>query len=145
MKENDIFSMALYLFFQDDFAKWLKARREGANASQVFCFCNYSFILDAGAKSAILTLDSRHQMAREYRQTFLSGLARGMMEMPYYELKIRRDHLIEDALDQVTRTSNKSVMKRPLRVSFVGEPGLDEGGVRKEFFLVCALGWALIY
>jgi hypothetical protein len=24
--------------------------------------------------------------------------------------------------------------KKPLRVSFKGEPGIDEGGVRKEFF-----------
>lgn len=24
--------------------------------------------------------------------------------------------------------------KKPLRVMFVGEPGIDEGGVRKEFF-----------
>eukprot|EP01138_Halocafeteria_seosinensis_P016330 gb/GECG01016661.1/.p1 GENE.gb/GECG01016661.1/~~gb/GECG01016661.1/.p1 ORF type:complete len:826 (+),score=108.45 gb/GECG01016661.1/:1-2478(+) len=131
---NDVVSTEVNL--EDDFKKWLKARRDGTNSSQVFCFCNYSFILDAGAKSAILTLDSRYQMAREYRETFLSGLARGMLEVPYYELKIRRDHLVEDALEQVTRTSDKTVMKRPLRVTFIGEPGLDEGGVRKEFFLL---------
>ena len=28
-------------------------------------------------------------------------------------------------------------LKKPLRVTFVGEEGVDEGGVQKEYFQVC--------
>ena len=29
-------------------------------------------------------------------------------------------------------------LKKPLRVQFVGEEGIDEGGLQKEYFQVCA-------
>jgi hypothetical protein len=39
-------------------------------------------------------------------------------------------------LDDALRVINKPNLnfKKPLRVIFTGEPGVDEGGVRKEFF-----------
>lgn len=50
----------------------------------------------------------------------------------HLKLNVRRSSILEDALSQL---SNKSkLLKNPLKVKFVGEEGVDEGGVRKEFF-----------
>ena len=49
-------------------------------------------------------------------------------------LKIRRDHLIEDTLNEL---SNPDVnLQSAIKVKFSGEQGVDEGGVRKEFFIL---------
>lgn len=48
-------------------------------------------------------------------------------------IRVRRDHLVEDALDELARQHPNDLFK-PLRVHFIGEEGVDAGGVRKEFF-----------
>jgi hypothetical protein len=67
---------------------------------------------------------------------------------PYLILEIRRDFIIRDALFQVGKvyisrtilsaekleTKTPQDLKKQLRVQFVGEEGVDEGGVQKEFF-----------
>ena len=45
---------------------------------------------------------------------------------------MRRSHLIHDTLLQMSM--RKDDLKKPLKVQFVGEDGIDEGGVQKEFF-----------
>ena len=52
---------------------------------------------------------------------------------PFLILRVRRAHLVEDSLDVLARQTTTSLLK-PLRVIFEGEPAIDEGGVRKEFF-----------
>jgi len=47
-------------------------------------------------------------------------------------LSIDRHRLLEDALQQLITPGVN--LKKPLKVQFKGEPGVDEGGVRKEFF-----------
>ena len=47
-------------------------------------------------------------------------------------IKVHRDNIVEDTLKQITNSNIN--FKKPLRVAFIGEPGIDEGGVRKEFF-----------
>ena len=48
-------------------------------------------------------------------------------------LRIRRNHLMEDALAEISRQRPRDLFK-PLRVHFIGEEGVDAGGVKKEFF-----------
>ncbi|KAK9808350.1 hypothetical protein WJX73_005232 [Symbiochloris irregularis] len=48
-------------------------------------------------------------------------------------LRIRRNHLVEDALNEIARQRPRDLLK-PLRVHFIGEDGIDAGGVKKEFF-----------
>jgi ubiquitin-protein ligase E3 A len=48
-------------------------------------------------------------------------------------LRVRRGHLLEDALNEVARQRPRDLFK-PLRVHFIGEDGVDAGGVKKEFF-----------
>ena len=59
-------------------------------------------------------------------------------------LKIRRSHVLEDALNQLWRREKRELM-RPLKVQMgadEGEEGLDIGGVQQEFFRA-AVGEAL--
>lgn len=48
-------------------------------------------------------------------------------------VRVRRNHLVEDALDEIARQYRRDLFK-PLRVHFIGEEGIDAGGVKKEFF-----------
>ena len=58
--------------------------------------------------------------------------AYSLMTSPYLVLEIRREQLVKDTLDQL---AVKWVdLHKPLKVKFVGEEGLDQGGVQKEFF-----------
>lgn len=48
-------------------------------------------------------------------------------------VRIRRNHLLEDGLNEIARQKPRDLFK-PLRVHFIGEDGIDAGGVKKEFF-----------
>lgn len=50
----------------------------------------------------------------------------------YLFLEINRDTIIEDTLNSLIKQDVN--FRKPLRIKFVGEPGVDEGGVQKEFF-----------
>jgi hypothetical protein len=49
-------------------------------------------------------------------------------------INIRRQNLIEDTLNELAKPGIK--LQNPIKVKFIGEQGVDEGGVRKEFFLL---------
>jgi ubiquitin-protein ligase E3 A len=52
---------------------------------------------------------------------------------PFLVLNVRRDNLLEDTLSALSGQRIVDLYK-PLKVVFLGEEGLDWGGVRKEFF-----------
>lgn len=59
----------------------------------------------------------------------------GRHEQPYLVLEVRREEVLMDTLQQVSALPAQA-FKKPLKVKFKGEDGVDEGGVRKEFFQV---------
>ncbi|ETI37863.1 hypothetical protein F443_16266 [Phytophthora nicotianae P1569] len=102
-------------------------------------FCDFPFVLDAASKSKVLQIDSdleqraRAQDAVVSRSIFMVEGA----PMPYLVLKVRRDNIVEDAMQQLVHLSTSAeTLKKPLKVKFVGEEGIDEGGVQKEFFQI---------
>jgi len=95
-------------------------------------FCDYPFLLDPGSKARILQLEARvqqHTAVSMARMSLRSAL------MPYFVIRVRREEIVNDVLD-IVAASNSEDFKKPLRVKFVGEDGVDEGGVQKEFFLL---------
>ncbi|TRY88331.1 hypothetical protein DNTS_018819 [Danionella cerebrum] len=54
---------------------------------------------------------------------------------PFLVLHVRRNHLVSDALRELT-VYNDVDLKKPLKVIFDGEEAVDAGGVTKEFFLL---------
>ncbi|XP_040167287.1 ubiquitin-protein ligase E3A isoform X1 [Anopheles arabiensis] len=115
----------------------------GTDPSTIFSFMQYAFILTPTTKTLALYYDSRIRMYSERRLSFLQQqqqLRQNSSALqavnPYLNLKIRRDHIIDDALVEleIIAMSNPKDLKKQLVVEFTGEQGIDEGGVSKEFF-----------
>ncbi|KAM9762235.1 ubiquitin-protein ligase E3A isoform 1-T2 [Menidia menidia] len=106
------------------------------NAETKFSFQSCPFILNIITKNQGLYYDNRIRMYSERRLTALYSMVQGQQPNPYLKLKVRRDHIIDDALVRLEMISmeNPSDLKKQLFVEFEGEQGVDEGGVSKEFF-----------
>ncbi|XP_034737614.1 ubiquitin-protein ligase E3A [Etheostoma cragini] len=106
------------------------------NAETKFSFQSCPFILNVITKNQGLYYDNRIRMYSERRLTALYSMVQGQQPNPYLKLKVRRDHIIDDALVRLEMISmeNPSDLKKQLFVEFEGEQGVDEGGVSKEFF-----------
>jgi len=48
-------------------------------------------------------------------------------------IKVRRDHLLSDAMQRILLL-NPGEMKKRWRIVFIGEEGIDAGGLKREFF-----------
>uniref|UniRef100_A0A182T4I7 Ubiquitin-protein ligase E3A n=1 Tax=Anopheles maculatus TaxID=74869 RepID=A0A182T4I7_9DIPT len=117
----------------------------GTEGLKCFSFIHYPFVMTPTTKTLALYFDSRIRMFSERRLSFLQR-QRQLNQLqrtselqtanPYLNLKIRRDHIIEDALVEleIIAMSNPKDLKKQLVVEFTGEQGIDEGGVSKEFF-----------
>ncbi|XP_068599339.1 ubiquitin-protein ligase E3A [Brachionichthys hirsutus] len=106
------------------------------NAETKFSFQSCPFILSAVTKNQGLYYDNRIRMYSERRLTAFYSMAQGQEPNPYLKVKVRRDHIIDDALVRLEMISmeHPSDLKKQLFVEFEGEQGVDEGGVSKEFF-----------
>jgi ubiquitin-protein ligase E3 A len=52
-------------------------------------------------------------------------------------LEVDRENLVEDSIAKIVtlnKSKNCDPLTLPIEVRFKGEPGIDEGGVRKEYF-----------
>ena len=109
-----------------------------------FTLFNYTWIFEPSAKYEIINLFNEERQIREVSNVnyhdlpefdqiiFLSNLVHA--NNIFFNLNIRRDHIIEDTLDEVSKFSAK--LHNPLKVKFIDEEAEDEGGVRKEFFML---------
>ncbi|KAJ2786188.1 hypothetical protein H4R18_000035 [Coemansia javaensis] len=95
-------------------------------------FCSYPFLLSPNTKSEIIRIESVLLMRTELQDSFFRAMFMGVT-CPYLVLEVRRDSLVRDTLYQLDLKVNQDLRKQ-LKVRFVGEEGVDEGGVQKEFF-----------
>ncbi|RKP35922.1 hypothetical protein BJ085DRAFT_15729, partial [Dimargaris cristalligena] len=112
------------LEIKDDFPKF--------KTNEGFSFCNYPFILNPAMKSDILKIESVINMRQELQDSFFRAMFIGV-NSPYLVLEIRRDHIVRDAMCQLA-AKPAAELRKQLKVRFVGEEAIDEGGVQKEFF-----------
>uniref|UniRef100_A0A672NTK0 HECT-type E3 ubiquitin transferase n=1 Tax=Sinocyclocheilus grahami TaxID=75366 RepID=A0A672NTK0_SINGR len=77
--------------------------------------------------------DFEAKLRNFYRKMETKGYGQGPGKV---KLIIRRDHLLEDAFNQVMCYSRKDLQRSRLYVSFVGEEGLDYSGPSREFFFL---------
>ncbi|KAI5855906.1 putative ubiquitin-protein ligase [Tricharina praecox] len=104
-----------------------------------FCFCQYPFFLSMGAKIQILEHDARRQMEVQARNAFITNISNRTTISQYMVLKVRRDCLVEDSLKGISESAGTiDDLKKGLKVEFVGEDGIDAGGLKKEWFLMVA-------
>ena len=148
---NDEYKLIEYKeFYNDSFSKYLNFQRECKIYNQIlnkkyegkkpFCLISYKWLFDAAAKNDILQIFNGKKQIIEILNS--SGGLNGLLPFPrliniqnaFFLLNVNRNNLIEDTLNAV---SNPSInLQKPLKVKFVNEQGVDEGGVKKEFFLL---------
>lgn len=101
-----------------------------------FAFLKYPFILTPATKSLGLYYENRIRMYSERRVSMLHAVMGVTPPPAFLCLKVRRGHIIEDALVKLEMIAMERAvdLKKQLVVEFEGEQGVDEGGVSKEFF-----------
>lgn len=96
-----------------------------------FVYLNFPWAFDASSKFKFLTFENHLS-----RKKTVEGSFRNIFDIIennfYLQINVNRNTLIEDALNSLNR--NSAEFKKPLKVKFKGELGVDDGGVQKEFF-----------
>uniref|UniRef100_A0A8C1LMV4 HECT-type E3 ubiquitin transferase n=1 Tax=Cyprinus carpio TaxID=7962 RepID=A0A8C1LMV4_CYPCA len=96
--------------------------------------CSLSGTQRANARApAPYKRDFEAKLRNFYRKLETKGYGQGPGKV---KLIIRRDHLLEDAFNQIMCYSRKDLQRSKLYVSFVGEEGLDYSGPSREFFFL---------
>jgi len=122
-----------------DFETW-QGRGQAA-----FTFCSFPFLIplgasatradradDAAQKLAILRYEARKDAEALARKAIHSRAAGNTDDKPTVTLHIRRQYLLNDSLAGIA--ANLAHLRKELRIVFVGEEGVDAGGVRREWF-----------
>ena len=109
-----------------------------------FTLFDYMWIFNPAAKNEIIRLFNIEQQKNMFFK-IIEDSRRGRDDLGFLDiflnrnkynlmLNIRRDHLIEDTLNELSKPNVN--LQSELKVKFSGEQGVDEGGVRKEFFIL---------
>ena len=100
-------------------------------------FISFPFTLSPAIKADILEEDAQIQMREGYHREMQMAIFTGQrMFLPYLVLHVRRDFILQDTMAIIEHGYEGSDFKKPLKIIFDGEDGVDAGGVRKEFFQV---------
>lgn len=106
-----------------------------ATASKDFVYLDYPWMFTTAAKVEVLQSEARLEQNEEVVNNIMGSFGlMGMIDGVHLNLEIRRDNILDDALTQLS--SKPKSLRKPLKVSFIGEQGIDQGGVKKEFFHV---------
>ncbi|KAL4239292.1 putative E3 ubiquitin-protein ligase herc4 [Mactra antiquata] len=125
---------------RNDYIQWIQVQsQQKYSPGHQLLFCSYPFTFDAAAKSLLLQTDAMMQMQTAMdevnRRNFQSLFLPINPTSPCLVFYVHRDNIVEDTLRQLMSYQSAD-LKKPLKVAFHGEEALDEGGVRKEFFML---------
>lgn len=111
-----------------------------------FNICNYSFLFSVTTKRKLLMAETVFQQRAAQQNALRNVCLQGSgVVFPFLVLHVNRSNLLQSTLNQIASADSTDLTK-PLKICFVGEEGVDEGGVRKEFFqLLCAQLFDLQY
>lgn len=104
------------------------------NESSSYFFCQYPFLISLGSKISILEYEARRQMERKAEEAFINSLDKRIAIDVYFKVRVRREYIVQDSLRCIKM--NPTNLKKSLRVQFIDEPGVDAGGIKKEWFLL---------
>ena len=140
-------------FYNPDLVHLVDLNREYWNwRSGGFSLCQYPFILPATLKCKLIQMDAEDSMKKNLESavytSFISGqelklfLGAKLVSFSFFQklkklffqaIVVRRKYVVEDALVQLQQKDIHE-LKKPLKVVFHGEEGIDAGGVKKDFF-----------
>uniref|UniRef100_UPI00358F9D47 probable E3 ubiquitin-protein ligase HERC4 n=1 Tax=Myxine glutinosa TaxID=7769 RepID=UPI00358F9D47 len=130
-----------------DYIYWLQHRedREQDANSLVLTdapvtLCSYPFVFDAQIKTKLLQTDAIVQMQMAMDEANRRNVCNIFMpvdqENPCLLFIVRRENIVGDTLEILSKQHRQPDFKKPLKVIFLGEEAVDAGGVKKEFFLL---------
>ena len=115
-----------FIDLSEDFIRFITKQPTQAMLP-AFSFCRYPFVLDPPTKTAYLRIEHfSWQRAHIYN-------AMQSEQQPYVTLRVDRQRLVDSTVNELNRFTAQE-LQRPLRVEFIGEEGIDQGGVSQEFF-----------
>jgi hypothetical protein len=99
-----------------------------------FSILEYPYLFTTAAKVDVIQAENECIQQSTMINSMMGGGGLGFMNMNNMHLNItvRRDYILQDALGKLMNQGKN--LRKPLKVSFSGEAGVDAGGVRKEFF-----------
>ena len=98
-----------------------------------FSVLQYPWILDSATKTRLLEEETMYEQQKYQSDGMMRAMMQGFREYsPYLILHVRRDSLIPDTITNLQHQD--SSLKKPLKVHFINEEGVDGGGLQKEFF-----------
>lgn len=103
-----------------------------SNNKPMFTFCQFPFILSISLKIMALEYESKKKMTNKAEEAFLIALNNRIFMDVYCKFKIRREHIINDSLTNIKNNLNN--LHKSLKIEFINEPGIDVGGLKKEWF-----------
>jgi E3 ubiquitin-protein ligase HERC3 len=110
--------------------------RHGVDRRSLESLISFPYVLTPGVKASIIELDANVQMRQGMHQEYEEAVASGSQYMsPYLVLRVRRNQIVADTVNHFVAISPNDY-KKPLKVVFDSEEGVDAGGVRKEFYQV---------
>ena len=127
------------MFLDREFIVWRRStnpheagaplRATASSQEHVSVFQTPHIGIDTACKAHGLQLDADLKHHAELRDAMMSD------EESHFILKVRRDNIVQDTIRAMANTDRRE-WRKPLKVVFEGEAGVDAGGVRKEFFLL---------
>lgn len=141
-------TMLDFIDFKQDFDNWRRMKlgnrkstfRSTSKGSDSLSYvkgttmCQYPILLSLGVKISIMCYEVKRIMEFEAEQAFLKSLNKGKVFDVYFKIKVRRNHITHDSLNYLK--SHQRDLLKSLRIEFINEPGIDAGGLRKEWFLL---------
>lgn len=112
-----------------------KKQHQQAEPVDRFIFLEYPWLFSTAAKVDAIQYESKLAMQgvlSDMLNQGLDGLLGVMQEGPTLNIQVRRNNILDDSLRALSTQSRN--FKKQMRVKFAGEEGVDQGGVKKEFF-----------
>ncbi|EHY65135.1 hypothetical protein NERG_01581 [Nematocida ausubeli] len=95
---------------------------------------DFPFILDMPAKSDLIQIENTDRMKAELQDAFFRSMFEGQLD-PYLNLEVARESVVQDSLKLLESLEAGTAWKQ-LKIKFIGEDGIDSGGIKKEFFQI---------
>ena len=108
-----------------------------------FTLLSYTWLFNAGKKYILINLYNNHYQDSTILDSF-NNLFPRIRELLNENneinlnlcltISIRRENLLEDTLRELSKPNIN--FRSPLKIEFIGEEGIDQGGLKKEFFML---------
>ncbi len=127
---TDFTAKLSYQYFAKDYWSWVTDEQ---GHGSTFTFCKYSFLLNPNVKRRILFVESNLRMHDAMQNAMVRSMRNMQLETKFLGIQIRRSHIMEDSISIAGKLRDED-LRKPLKVKFYREDGVDAGGVKREYF-----------